>query len=78
MITKMTAGLAEEDKFNMKRENIVEFKNNLEKAVNIFCYRCVIYTIPIEYDNESNIIETANLLIETNQSTLENIIDFLQ
>ena len=45
MIAKMTAGLVEEDKFDMKKENIVKLKNNLEEAVNIFCYGYVVYAI---------------------------------
>ena len=37
MISKMTAGLEDEDKFDMKQENIIEFKDNLEEAVNTYC-----------------------------------------
>ena len=78
MIAKITVGLAEEDKFDMKRENIVEFKDNLEEAVNIFCYGYVVYAVPIEHGEDGNITETANLLTETNQCTLEKVMDFSQ
>ena len=67
MIAKMTADLAEEDRFDMKRENIVEFKDNLEEAVNVFCYGCAMHAIPIKHNENGDIAETANLLTETNQ-----------
>ena len=38
MISKMIAGLADEDKFDLKKENVMEFKDHLEEAVNTFCY----------------------------------------
>ena len=38
MISKMVVGLADEEKFDMKQENIIEFRNNLEEAVNQFCF----------------------------------------
>ena len=76
IIAKMTAGLSEEDKFDIKRENIIEFKDNLEEAVNVFYYGCVVYAVPIEHDEDGNITETANLLTETNQCTLEKVMDF--
>ena len=36
MIQNMTTGLEESDKFDMKQENVVEFKDNLEEAVNTY------------------------------------------
>lgn len=76
MIAKMTAGLAEEDKFDLKKENIIEFKDNLEEAANAFCCGCVMHAIPTEHDDEGNILNAANLLAETNQVTLGQVMDF--
>ena len=45
MIAKIIAGLVKDDKFDLKQENIIDFKDNLEEAVNVFCYSCVAHTI---------------------------------
>ena len=76
MIAKMTAGLTVKDRFDMKRENTAEFKDNLEEAVNVFYYGCVMHAILIEHDENGDIVETANLLTETNQCALEKVMDF--
>ena len=62
MIAIMTAGMAEEDKFQLKKENIVKIKDNLEEVVIFFCYGCVVYTILIEHDNKGNIIQRQTYL----------------
>ena len=62
MIGKMIEGLAEEDKFDLKNEKIVEFKDNLEEAVNAFFCRSVVRAIPLVHDENGNFAHAANLL----------------
>ena len=66
MISKMVKGLADEDKFNLKKENIMEFKDHLKEAANTFCYGPVIYLIPAQFNATGAMIRTANLLTEPN------------
>ena len=47
----MTASLADKDKFDLRQENVFDFKENLEEAVITYCYSVVINVILIEYDN---------------------------
>ena len=74
----MTAGLEEKDKFDMKQENIIEFRDNLEEAVNTYCYGSVVYAIPIEHNNNGDVVAIANLLTEPNSVPLEYVMDFAQ
>ena len=78
MILKMTAGLADEDKFDLKQENMMEFKDDLEEAVNTFCHGNVVCAIPINYDTKETVTRTANLLTEPNSCPLEVVTDFAQ
>lgn len=77
MISKMTAGLEEKDKFDMKQENIIEFRDNLEESVNMYCYESVVYAIPIEHNNNGDMVAIANLLTEPNSVPLEYMMDFV-
>ena len=48
IIGKMIEGLSEEDKFDLKNENIVEFKDSLEEDSSDFCYgsvECAIWSM---------------------------------
>ena len=78
MISKMTAGLEDEDKFDMKQENIIEFKDNLEEAVNTYCYGSVVCAIPINYDNAGAVVTTGNLLTEPHLVPLESVMVLAQ
>ena len=57
MISKMVAGLADEEQFDMKREIIVEFRNNLEEAVNRLYLGNDLYVIPITRDNNRVVLK---------------------
>ena len=78
MIGKMIGGLAEEDKFDLKNENIVEFKDTLEEAVNNFCYGSAAHVVPVEHDEDGTLIQTANLITEPNLCPLDKVMDFAQ
>ena len=78
MISKMVKGLADEDKFDLKKENIMEFKDHLEETVNTFCYGPVIYLIPVQFDVTGAVTRTANLLTEPNSCPLDVVMDFAQ
>ena len=78
MISKMVAGLADKDKCNLKKENIIEFKDHLEEAVNIFCYRPMVYLIPVQFDTTGAVTRTANLPTELNSYLLDVVIDFVR
>ena len=78
MIGKMIGWLAEEDEFDLKNENIVEFKAKLEEAVNNFCYGSAAHAIPVEHDEDSTLIQIANIITEPNLCPLDKVIDFAQ
>ena len=78
MISKMVKGLVDKDKFNLKKENTMEFKDHLEEAVNTFSYGPVIYSIPVQFDTMGVVTRTANLLMELNSYPLDVVIDFAQ
>ena len=78
MISKMVKGLADEDKYDLKKENIMELKDYLEEAVNTFCYRPVIYSIPVQFNATGVVIRTTNLLTEPNSCPLDVVMDFAQ
>ena len=76
IIIQMTASLADEDKFDLKQENVFDFKENLKEAVNTYYYSIVINTILIEYNNQGNMLETANLLTEPYLCSLTTVLEF--
>ena len=78
MITKMITGLPEDDKFDMKQENTIEFRDNLEEAANQFCFGNVLHAIPVAHDAGGNIAQTTNLLTEPNLCSTTAVIDFAQ
>jgi len=62
----------------MKQENVIEFKDNLEEAVNTYCFGSIVYAIPIEHDDAGVVVSTANLLTEPHLVPLEKVMDFAQ
>ena len=66
MISEMVAGLADEEKFNTKQENTVEFHDNLEEVFNQFCFGNFLHAIPVAHDDNVVVTQTANLLTELN------------
>ena len=78
MISNIIAGLSNEDNFDMKQENIIEFRDNMKEAANQFCFGSILYSIPISHDDYGNITQTANLLTEPNLCPTAVVIDFAQ
>ena len=66
IIAKITEDLEEEDKFNLKLENVIGFKEKLEEIVNTFCYGIVVYAIPTKYKTIGDILKTTNLITKPN------------
>ena len=78
MISKIIAGLSDDSKFNVKKENIMEFKDYLEEAMNTYWSEIVVFIAPAEYDTEGNATWTANVLNGLNYCSLIMVIDFAQ
>ena len=78
MISEMVKGLVDEDKLNLKKENIMEFKDYFKEAVNIFCYGPVVYSIPMQFNATRVMTRTANMLTEPNSWPLDVVMDFVQ
>ena len=77
IISKMVAGLADEEKINMKQENIVEFRDNIENAVNHF-FGNALHTILVAHDDNGVATQTENLLIEPNLCPTQLVVYFSQ
>ena len=69
----MIVGIDEEDKFDIKQSNIIEFKDRVEEVKNTFCYGSVLHTIPITYYDDGDVTEIANLLSEPHLCPIEKV-----
>ena len=74
----MITVLSQDDKFDMKQENIIEFRDDLEEAANQFFFGNVLHAIPVVRDAAGNIAENTNLFTKPNLFSAATVIDFTQ
>ena len=72
----MIADLDDNDKFDIKQENMIEFKDNLEEAVNRYYHGSVVCATLIEHNDAGAVVTTGNLLTELHIISLEHVTDF--
>ena len=77
-ISQMTTDLDEDDKFYLKQENAVDFKENLEETGSEFCYDSIAHSIPSSHGTEGSAPETNDLLNKPNECSLGAVVDFVQ